>query len=289
MKNDLPSNKSFITFAFLCLLLQSVIITSDILTFKVINLFGIILVIPAFLYPFTYIIGDILTEVFGRKTTLFVYLIAICFEIIVAVFISFSAHIHDPDNIYYLNFKYALGKMYIAAAGVVAGAVLGFLTNTMVMGTLKNKFSYRSFPVRSICSSVLGEMVFTIVAFMIWFHSENSVTAEDIFKLILSSITLKLFFNIIYAIPAYHIAKKLSAGINDYVVRIVEINSIGNLPGTSLFTFQLVGKRVTFHSTAKTLTLNVFSAMNRDDQMLIEEDLNGNHEKLNEWKKTHYE
>lgn len=289
MKNDLPSNKSLITFAFLCLLLQSVIITSDILTFKVISIFGIMLVIPAFLYPFTYIIGDILTEVFGRKTTLLVYLIAICLEITVAVFISFSAHIHDPNNMYYLNFKYALGKMYIAATGVVVGSVLGFLTNTLVMGALKNRFSYRSFPIRSICSSVLGEMAFTVVAFIIWFHAEASVTSEDIFKLILSSITLKLFFNVIYAIPAYYVAKKLSIGMNDYVLRIIEINSIGDKPGTSTFTLQIVGKRVTFHTTSKEVTLNMFSAMNTNDQILIEDDLKGNTDKLKVWKKTHDE
>ncbi|MGB6977065.1 MAG: VUT family protein, partial [Gammaproteobacteria bacterium] len=165
-----------IILAFLCLLLEAILIVSDVLTFKTAGFLGIIFTLPALLYPMSYAIGDTLTEVYGRKATLIIFIMAICIEFIFDSLISYSATVKNVyDQAYYAHFYYALGKMNIAGLGVVIGSVLGFSTNTIIMQFLKTKFSYRSFPIRSIFSSLSGELIFTITAFFIWFHSDPQI------------------------------------------------------------------------------------------------------------------
>src|SRR3990167_2406449 len=81
--------------AALCLLIQAVLIVSDVLTFKVTHIGSIIFTIPALLYPLTYAIGDILTESYGRKTTLIILSLAIFMEVISDLLISYAATVHS--------------------------------------------------------------------------------------------------------------------------------------------------------------------------------------------------
>lgn len=272
------NKKEILILATLCLLLQAILIVSDVLTFKVARVGSIIFTLPALLYPLTYAIGDSLTEAYGRKTTLMILTIAIFFEVIFDLLISYAALVPPVYDVkYYYSFNYSLSKMYIAALGVVAGSIVGFLTNTTIMHFLKTKFSYRSFPVRSILSSLTGEIVFTITAFSIWFYSDPTITYQNIIKLIASSASLKVIFAILYSFPAYWVAKYLvkSKNLSSESLRILDIAEIGDKPGHSMFNFQIAGKRVCFSSKANKVTLNMFFALNKDDQKIIEADLKG--------------
>lgn len=271
------NRREILTLATLCLLLEAVLIVSDILTFKVTNIDSIVFTIPALLYPLTYAIGDILTEVYGRKTTLIILSLAIFLEVIFDLLISYAATIHAAYNVQYYNaFYYSLSKMYLAALGVVAGSILGFFTNTSIMYFLKSKFSYRSFPIRSICSSLSGEIIFTITAFSIWFYSEPTIYINDIIKLIASSISFKIIFAILYSYPAYWTTKFIIKNkLPGESLKIIEIIKISDKHGDSIFNFQITGKRICFPSKSNKVTLNMFCALNSDDQKLVTADLKG--------------
>lgn len=279
--------KEMIIFAFLCLLLEATLIVSDVLTFKITSFLFIIFSLPALLYPLSYAIGDSLTEAYGRKTTLVILALAISIEVVFDLIISYAATVHNiDDQHYYEAFKYSLGKTYIAAFGVMIASILGFATNTTIMYFLKSKFSYRSFPARSICSSLSGEIVFTIVASAILFHAAPNIDRMEILRLIIASSILKLFFSISYAFPAFWVAKQLlrknDGGLE--TLRITDIKKLNDKAGESIFNFQILGKRVGFSACSKEVSLNMYCALNKADQNLIESDLKGKiHSELEQW------
>lgn len=286
------NSKELIIIAGLCMLLVSTLIVSDILTYKVAGFFNVIFTIPALLYPLTYAIGDTLTEAYGRKVTFVLLGMAIGIEVIFDLFISFIANVPNVfDFKYYEAFNYSLGKMYIAALGVIVGSILGFVANTTIMFFLKNKFSYRSFPIRSVFSSLSGELVFTITAFSIWFYSNPNIDSHNVCKLIISSSLLKIFFAFLYAFPAFWIARYLVNKMSDLVpLKIMNVLQINDKPGSSIFEFQIAGKRVVFSEKSKRVTLNMFCALNESDQQLIEADLRGNlFFQLEKWIKEKHE
>lgn len=279
--------KEMIIFAFLCFLLEATLIVSDVLTFKITGFLFVIFSLPALLYPLSYAIGDSLTEAYGRKTTLVILTLAISIEVVFDLIISYAATIHNIDDQYYYEaFKYTLGKTYIAGFGVMFASILGFATNTTAMYFLKSKFSYRSFPARSICSSLSGEIVFTIVASAILFHAAPNIDRMEILRLIISSSILKLFFSISYAFPAFWVAKQLlSRDANDpATLNITNIKKLGDKPGESIFNFHILGKRVGFSACSKEVSLNMYCALSKADQNLIESDLKGKlHSQLEQW------
>lgn len=292
METRKKNQNTLLTFAALCLLLEATLIVSDILTFKVTNIFSITFTIPALLYPLTYAIGDTITEAYGRRTTLIILIIAIFIEVIFDVIISYSSTIHSTyDQHYFEAFYYAMNKMYIAGIGVAIGSILGFLTNTMIMSFLKSKFSYKSFPIRSICSSLSGEIIFTIVAFSIWFYSDKSVNAHAVAKLIATSISLKIIFAILYSYPAFWVTKfliKNNSAISEKL-KIIEIINLSDKPGNSIFSFQIAGKRVCFSSKSNKVTMNMYYSLNDIDKKLIESDLKGNiTSQLDTWARNTY-
>jgi len=276
----------------LCMLLEATLIVSDILTFKVASFFSIIFTIPALLYPLTYAIGDTLTEAYGRRITLIILSTAIFIEVICDLLISYAATVLPVfDQKYFEAFNYSLGKMYIAALGVVAGSILGFIVNTTLMYFLKTKFSYRSFPIRSVCSSLAGEVIFTITAFSIWFYSDPTIKAHDIMKLILSSASLKVFFAIVYSFPAYWTTSCLIKRMTNVVpLKISNVVQLSDKKGNSIFEFQIAGKRVGFSAKSKKVTLNMFYALSERDQNLIQADLKGKITiQLDNWIKSKHE
>lgn len=146
---------------------------SNIMAVKVIGLWGLFYFDAGTItFPFAYMLGDVLTEIWGFKmakrviwTTFFCNLVmVICTQ--VGVWLPSPEHLADTEAAYNHLFNY-VPRIVIAS---LAGFLLGELSNAWVMDKMKQKMKGRKLWVRTIGSSMVGyvfdTLPFVLIAFL---------------------------------------------------------------------------------------------------------------------------
>lgn len=148
-------------------------LVSNIMAVKVIGLWGLFYFDAGTItFPFAYMLGDVLTEIWGFKmakrviwTTFFCNLVmVICTQ--VSVWLPSPEHLADTEAAYNHLFNY-VPRIVIAS---LAGFLLGELSNAWVMDKMKQKMKGRKLWVRTIGSSMVGyvfdTLPFVLIAFL---------------------------------------------------------------------------------------------------------------------------
>lgn len=119
------------------------------------------------LFPFTYILSDILTEVYGYGTSRRVVWYAFAANVLAALLFTAAVALpHDPGFTNQDAFAAVLGQVPGLVIASLAGAWFGSFTNDSVLAALKLWMvkwdpEHRWLPLRTIGSTVLGELVDT--------------------------------------------------------------------------------------------------------------------------------
>ncbi|MBF0379859.1 MAG: queuosine precursor transporter [Magnetococcales bacterium] len=141
---------------------------SDATAGKIILLFGVGVSVTVFYFPFTYIISDVLTEVYGyakARTVLWYTLIAsilagIFYQIAVAIPAApFFEHSGAYDTVFGIVPRILIGGWLAVFSGDIC--------NNYVMAKLKIKTNGRFLWVRTILSTVVGQGVNTAVFYTV--------------------------------------------------------------------------------------------------------------------------
>lgn len=125
----------------------------------------------AILFPLTYILGDVLAEVYGFRPARRAILLGM-FVSIMASAVFFLVQIAPPAADYenQAAFEAVLGFVPRIVAASVAGYVVGQLINSWVLVTIKKKYGEKNLWARLMGSTVLGEaadtMIFCVVAWV---------------------------------------------------------------------------------------------------------------------------
>lgn len=148
-------------------------LVSNIMAVKVIGLWGLFYFDAGTItFPFAYMLGDVLTEIWGFKmakrviwTTFFCNLVmVICTQ--VGVWLPSPEYLADTEAAYNHLFNY-VPRIVIAS---LAGFLLGELSNAWVMDKMKQKMKGRKLWVRTIGSSMVGyvfdTLPFVLIAFL---------------------------------------------------------------------------------------------------------------------------
>ncbi len=148
----------------------TLLITSNIIAVKIIEVGGRILPAAIILFPITYILGDILTEVYGfRMARRVIWLGFLCNVVAVAGFwagglLPAAPFWEDQDA-----YQAILGYTPRLLAASFSGYLIGEFANSMVLSRLKIATRGRYLWTRTIGSTVIGQgldsVVFITVAF----------------------------------------------------------------------------------------------------------------------------
>lgn len=200
MIDNVNSKNSYLTiFAALCMIFVSAIIMSDLLTYKLVNFFGFTATLAIVIYPLSYTVSDIITECFGKRVAINLMVMGLVLEVLFDCFLTIASHIPNalnPD--YAVAFATTLGPMSTIATGSLVAALAGYLTNIFIMSNLKKKKDPKPFYIRSVISSICGEVIFILIGYTIWFYG-TGLTMMTIFKLMCISLVSKVIFSIIYS------------------------------------------------------------------------------------------
>ncbi|EPD27801.1 queuosine precursor transporter [Actinotignum schaalii] len=124
----------------------------------------------AMLFPLTYIIGDLLSEVYGFKVASRTIILAFGVQILASCcFWLVQIAPPAPDYANQEAFEAVLGVVPRFVAASVFGFLFGQLSNSYVLVWIKRRFGERALWVRLISSTIVGELLDTIIfCFVAW-------------------------------------------------------------------------------------------------------------------------
>ncbi|MFC0674361.1 queuosine precursor transporter [Brachybacterium hainanense] len=120
-----------------------------------------------FLFPLAYILGDVITELYGPRAARRALVTAFCMNILAVlayqIIIVLPGFSDDYGTAKQEALEVALGPVWIVVLAGLAGFAAGQSLNTIVMSRMKARSGERGLVGRLLTSSGLGELVDTIV------------------------------------------------------------------------------------------------------------------------------
>ena len=168
------------TFIFVVALFITALITSNIMAVKLIHVATLpgqfmgsnLVFIPAaiIVFPISYIIGDVLTEVYGFRTARGVIWLGFACNVLVALLLWLGGIIPAED--FWPNqdaYTTILGQFPLILIGSFLAYLVGEFSNSVILSLLKNATQGRFLWLRTIGSTVVGQgfdsFVFIFIAF----------------------------------------------------------------------------------------------------------------------------
>ena len=172
------------------------IVAANILETKIVEV-GILTVTGGLLcFPIAYIIGDVVTEVYGYKAMMRLVTIGIVMNLFVVLLGNVAAALPSPD--YWegeegFNFIFSFAPRITMASFVAFG--VGSYVNSKVMDVMHKKDKERRFCLRAILSTIVGEGADSFVFFPLAFLGQIPIL--ELLHIILLQIVLKTVYEII--------------------------------------------------------------------------------------------
>lgn len=191
-------------FIILCGINITCLLVSNIITVKTINIFGLIFTAADILFPVTYILNDVFTEVYGfNKAKLVIWLSFLCNLIMVTVFGIAICLPADESFTLQNDLVNILGSTPRILIASFVSFLVGNFTNAMVLSKIKIKTKGKYLALRTIASTLIGEGLDTILFVPIVFIGVLSL--QEILSLILNIYVLKVLVEVILTPITYKV------------------------------------------------------------------------------------
>ncbi|MDR1940548.1 MAG: queuosine precursor transporter [Clostridiales bacterium] len=177
------------------------IIAANVMASKVVLLFGFLIDAGTLTYPFTFLIGDVLSEIFGykqaRKTILlgFGANLAFSFFALVGTFFAASETAVELSAAYDLLFSYNIRILAASFAGYIAGSLLNAASLIWIRKLTGKKY----LALRTVGSTAIGALADTLIfTFAAWAFT---VPLADMLAMAATSYVVKMIFETVIATP----------------------------------------------------------------------------------------
>ncbi len=201
-ENPAKNRKHSFSLTVICALLITVSLTANIMAVKTVRIGSVSLFdAGTVLFPFAYMLGDALTELWGFRVARRVIFLSFFCSLILVGFTALGSLLPAPDYQAQINDAYRTVFSYvprIVAASLVA-FVCGELVNAWTLEKIKKRTGEKLLWVRTIGSSVPGDAVDTVVFVLIAFL--GTCPFRDLLTMILIQYGLKLGIEIIAGTP----------------------------------------------------------------------------------------
>lgn len=152
---------------FVCFLMISNIVVN-----RLVDIRGMVITGDLFLFPITYIFGDILTEVYGWQRSRLVIWLGFATNIIMALYFTFVINLPFPkDFIDNKAFQTVLGTTPVVVIASLAAYFLGEFSNSTVLSVMKKWTKGKYLWTRTIGSTLVGQIIDTLTFMTIVFHT----------------------------------------------------------------------------------------------------------------------
>ena len=166
-----------------CVLFVTCLLLSNVIAGKIVNILNATMPAAVVLFPITYILGDVFTEVYGfRKARMIIWLGFTCTLFAVIVYMITVA-LPSPDFWHGQEaFVTVLGTTPRILIASLVGYMFGEFSNSIILSKLKVIMSGKKLWIRTISSTVVGEAFDTVIFISISFW--GNVAKETLFQMI---------------------------------------------------------------------------------------------------------
>lgn len=212
---DVAQNSKY--FLYIAILFVAVLMTSNTVAVKLIQIGPFVFAGAIFIFPISYIFGDILTEVYGYKASRKIIWSGFVALILMSFCYWFIQVLPAPG--FWQNqsaYKMILGAVPRIVLGSIIVYFLGEFSNSYVLSKMKVWSEGKYLWIRTISSTVVGEGVDTLIFGIIVFAGTISIAA--LATLIISGYLAKVAYEVIFTPVTYLIVNKLkrAEGIDVY-------------------------------------------------------------------------
>ena len=197
-------------FLYVAICFVAILLISDTVAVKIIQVGSLSLPGATFIFPLSYIFGDILTEVYGYKASKKVIWAGFLSLILMSIFywliqILPSAPFWNNQHAY----EVILGAVPRVVLGSVIGYFFGEFSNSYVMSKMKIWTKGKHLWTRTVGSTIVGEAVDTCLFITIAFF--GILPLSGLISIILSVYIIKVIYEILVTPVTYLIVGKLKS------------------------------------------------------------------------------
>lgn len=218
-ESDIIQNSQYKALTFLSMIYITLILTADVLIYKIAHVGSLTLTVGSLVTPFWFVMTDIIAEVYGyqiaRRLIWSGIACGFLFTLVCVTLINFPSPETWP---YQPAYDQVLGNLVRVFIGSIAGVIIGAFTNTYLITKWKILVHGKYFGLRSIGSSAIGQLAFTMITLS--YDLFGMLPLHQIAQLIFISFTIKLILTALFAFPSsivvYYLKKLENIDIYDY-------------------------------------------------------------------------
>lgn len=206
MQREQPSYSS--TYLVLLGLFTTCLLVSNVIAGRLIEIGGIVLPSAVILFPVTYILGDVFTEVYGFRKTRLVIWVGFAANLLMSAVFLLALALPAPG---FFTAKEAYATVLGLAPRMVLASLLAYwlgeFGNSITLSLLKKATKGRFLWTRTISSTVVGQAldtgVFILVGFvgsMSWAALLGMMLAQYLFKVLYEVVCTPLTYAVVGAI-----------------------------------------------------------------------------------------
>lgn len=177
-------------------------LVANVMAVKIIGIFNLLYFdAGTIIFPFAYMLGDVLTEIWGYRTARKVIMLTFVCNLIMVISTQIGVWLPSPEYLdttaqaYDTIFNY-VPRIVMAS---LTGFLLGELSNAWLMEKIKNKLGERRLWIRTIGSSVVAYLFDTVPFVLIAFA--GTLVVRDILLMMLLQYLMKLGIEVVFGTP----------------------------------------------------------------------------------------
>lgn len=192
----------------LVVIFTSCLIISNILANRLIQVGSWSLDAGNLLFPITYVLSDVFSEVYGYKWSRRVTWWAAAMNLLFAALVAVTNVLPAPEYFDPQPFQMALGSSFRIVIASIVSYVLGDLMNDKVFRRMKsNNPTIKGFAWRALCSSLAGQVVDSFLFVMIAFY--GTMSDYELLSMVGLNIAVKLGYEMIILPVTYAVTRKV--------------------------------------------------------------------------------
>ena len=191
-------------FLLLAVIFITAILTSNILASKMILVFGVSMTGGVLVFPITYILGDVFTEVYGFEKSKRVILYGFLCNLIMVILFFIGMKMPYPD--FWTNqeaFIAILSNTPRLLLASFTGYLVGGLSNSFIMDYIKNNSKIKFLWFRTILSTIVGELLDTSIFILVGFL--GTMPFKTLLTMILFQSLAKILYEVVLTPVTYKV------------------------------------------------------------------------------------
>ena len=192
----------------MAVLFVTCLLLSNLIAGKLIAVRGFVLPAAVILFPVTYILGDIFTEVYGFRNARVVIWLGFACSLFAVIVYLITVLLPHPEfwkgQAAYKTVFAVTPRVFIAS---LAGYLFGEFSNAIILSKLKVMMDGRQLWVRTIGSTIVGEAFDTVIFITLVFW--GVVPTKVLMQMILLQYSWKVVYEIVLTPATYAAVRKL--------------------------------------------------------------------------------